>query len=146
MGAMDFFETPAYADVEFKKNTPVDLDAIRYLESSNKPFWQFLLPGKDKEIGVYQITPNMFKDLKQWMPDKYKNKNFWAIAAVPSWAKKAAQDYINLLGQFYPKRMGVTNPDILDIVEGYNAGPRALKKEINPEYKRAYLDYTGQRR
>lgn len=118
--------------------TGVDPDAIAYTESRGMGFLDKLFPGKNGEIGKYQITPLAFADLQRLNPS-YKSKNFYATAAVDPWAKQAMQDYMLQLHQHY----GLNNPDA--VVQAYNIGPTAYKKgKRNPKYLKTYQEGLSQ--
>jgi hypothetical protein len=119
---------------------PVNLDAIGYVENRNLPGFVRALPGPDGELGKFQITPPMWKDLQRMMPEKYPWwKNRWLTSVVDPWAEGAASDYLMKLKDHYAPHYGYA-PTADNLVAGYNGGPRAPIRN-NPEAVRDRVDY-----
>jgi len=55
---------------------PVNLDGIGYVENRNLPGWTRMVPGPAGELGKFQMTPIMWRDLQRLKPE-YKNKNYF---------------------------------------------------------------------
>jgi hypothetical protein len=103
---------------------PVNLDAIGYVENRNLPGFTRALPGPDGELGKFQITPPMWKDLQRLMPEKYGKKFHWLTSVVDPWAEEAAADYLTQLQTHYAPHYNYA-PTADNLVAGYNGGPKA---------------------
>ena len=129
----DFFEAPAYADA-----ASISPKGVAYTESRGMTPQQKLIPGKAGEIGTYQLTPILFKDLQRLMPKQYKTLDFFKVASNDKLAQKAMGDYMSLLETHYAPHYGVT-PNDANLLQMYNVGPSAFAKgKRNPKYVDTY--------
>lgn len=120
---------------------PVNLDALAAQESLGLPGWLHALPGRDGEIGKYQITPIMFKDLQQKMPKKYGNKFHWLTSVVDPWAEEAASDYLTIIKDRYAPHYGY-EPTAENMARAYNAGPKGPLRASSSTYGASYLSWV----
>jgi hypothetical protein len=115
--------------------TGVDPKGVAYTESRGMNWFNKLWPGKNGEIGTYQLTPIAFRDLQRLDP-KYKNANQFLTQAVDPWAKDAMEAYMRQLHENY------NVPDnARELTQAYNVGPTAYKRGVrNPKYFKTYQE------
>jgi hypothetical protein len=134
-----FGVTPAYADA-----ASIQPKGVRYAEFSGQPWWKRFVPGRDKELGVYQITPGAFQDLQTFMPEKWGGKNYYLTAVVDPWAEEAMRDYFSLLETRYAPYYGI-QPTDENLLQMFNLGAKGFASgKRNPAYVKTY--YEGLRR
>lgn len=81
------------------KDLGVNLDYIHGIESNYGKDPRSRVPNAKGAIGHYQITPIMFKDLQQWMPEKYNSMKFTDLLD-PRLSKQAAIDAFKILKRY----------------------------------------------
>lgn len=126
---------PGYAIIEV---TPELLEALIQVESSNNPR---AYNHHTNAMGLTQITPIAWRELRKHYPSKYVNLNFWEDMCKAQVAREAGTDYLYLLQKVLKANRTPVNLD--NLLAAYVWGPNNLAKNGIHNAPRAVKSYVS---